>query len=73
MCLGLPTYQDLVQKVLDELLLQRSRSQQSVEVSAQELGDEVTGDESVSSLTDCGIVAYMSSSGEMKMSLREMT
>lgn len=35
------TNQDLVQKVLDELLLKRSRGEQAVKVSAEKLGDEV--------------------------------
>lgn len=39
--LRLATHQDLVQKVLDKLLLERSRGQQAVEIGAQELGNEV--------------------------------
>lgn len=35
------TNQDLVQEVLNELLLERSRSEQAVKVGAEELGDEV--------------------------------
>jgi hypothetical protein len=35
-------HQDLVQKVLDELLLQRPRSQETVQVGSQKLRDEVT-------------------------------
>jgi hypothetical protein len=35
------THQDLVKKVLDELLLKRTRSQEAVEISAQELSHEV--------------------------------
>ena len=37
------TYKDLVQEILDELLLQRSRGQQSVEISPEKLGNEVSG------------------------------
>jgi hypothetical protein len=35
-------HQDLVQEVLDELLLQRPRSQETVQVGSQKLRDEVT-------------------------------
>lgn len=35
-------YQDLVEKVLDELLLERSRCQETVQIGTQELGDKVT-------------------------------
>jgi len=35
------THQDLVEEVLDELLLERSRGQEAVEIGAQELGDEI--------------------------------
>ena len=34
-------YQDLVQKVLDELLLQRPRGQETVQVGSQKLGNKV--------------------------------
>jgi hypothetical protein len=33
--------QDLVEKVLDELLLERPRGQEAVQVGAEEFGDEV--------------------------------
>ena len=36
------THQNLVQKVLDELLLQWPRSQKTVQVGTQKLGNEVT-------------------------------
>lgn len=36
------THENLVKKVLDELLLERARSQEAVEVGTQELGHEVT-------------------------------
>ena len=35
------TTEDLVQEVLDELLLQRSGSEQSVKIGTQKLGHEV--------------------------------
>jgi len=34
-------YEDLVEEVLDELLLERSGCEQSVEISAEQFGDEV--------------------------------
>lgn len=37
------THQNLVEKVLDELLLQRSGGEQAMEIGSEELGDEVTG------------------------------
>jgi hypothetical protein len=39
------TYKDLVEEVLDKLLLQWSRSQQSVKVSSEQFRDEVAVDE----------------------------
>jgi hypothetical protein len=38
------THEDLVKKVLDELLLEGPRSQETVEVGAQELGHEVAAE-----------------------------
>ena len=38
----LATHQNLVEKVLDKLLLERPRGQQTVEIGSQQLGDEVT-------------------------------
>ena len=43
---GFATYQNLVQEILDELFLEGSRGEQTVEIGAQEFGDEVA-DESV--------------------------
>jgi len=37
------TYKDLVEEILDELLLERSRSQQSVKISPEKLGHKVSG------------------------------
>jgi hypothetical protein len=65
------THQNLVEEVLDELLLQRSGGKQAVEIGSEELGDKVAG--RISSAWVCGdVAAYMSSRGEMKMSLRLM-
>ena len=36
------TYKNLVEEVLNELLFQRSRGQQSVEISPEELSHEVS-------------------------------
>lgn len=38
---GCETYEDLVEEVLDELLLQRARGQEAVEIGSEELSDEV--------------------------------
>lgn len=35
------TNQNLVEEVLDELLLERSRGQEAVEIGAQKLGDKI--------------------------------
>lgn len=68
------TNQDLVEEVLNELLLKRPRREQAVEVSAEELGDEVTGGcKSKLCAHGLGLSTYMSSRGEMKISLRLMT
>lgn len=40
--LGVSAYHDLVKEVLDELLLQGPGSKETVEISAEKLGDEVT-------------------------------
>ena len=37
------SYQDLVEEVLNELLLQRSGGEQAVQIGSEELGDEVAG------------------------------
>ena len=66
----LKTTEDLVKEVLDELLLQRARSQETVKVGTKELGDKVA---SVSAEDNDAVKeTHMSSRGEMKMSLREM-
>jgi len=38
---GLQTSKDLVQEILDELLLERARREESVQVGSKELRDEV--------------------------------
>jgi len=40
-CKSEHAYQDLVEEVLDELLLKRSRGEQAVQISTKEFGDEV--------------------------------
>lgn len=85
---GETTHQDLIQKVLNKLLVQGSRCQETVEISSEQLCHKVTihrgeytlGDaalfECCCSEQNVGIRAsklaptYMSSNGEMKMSLR---
>jgi hypothetical protein len=65
------TYEDLVEEVLDELLLQRARSQEAVEVGSEELGDEVAAGILVSMYRKrLNFQTYMSSRGEIKMSLK---
>lgn len=39
--MNIATYENLVEEVLDKLLLERSRGEQTVEISAEEFGDEV--------------------------------
>lgn len=78
------SYHDLVQEVLDELRLEWARREEAVEVSAEEFGDEVAADVGLDVATEPkgrgrgaeaarGPMTYMSSKGEMKMSLSEMT
>jgi hypothetical protein len=65
------TYQNLVKEVLDELLLQRPGGEQAVKIGSEELGDEVT-ERSADTLVGGACVTYMSSNGEMKISLKLM-
>lgn len=72
------TYHDLVEEVLDKLLLERSGGKESVEVGAQKLSDEIARAASAKGTREgCfffpAVMAYMSSRGEMKMSLSEIT
>ena len=41
--MSIATYQNLVEEVLNKLLLERSRGEQTVEISAEEFRDEVAG------------------------------
>jgi hypothetical protein len=53
------TYQDLVEEVLDELLLQRSGCEQAVEIGSEQLGNEVAESISVCSGTSMlGLLTY---------------
>jgi hypothetical protein len=72
------TNHDLVEKVLDKLLLERSRGQEPVQIGSEQLRDKVAVailagipqlDVGQGSVT----MTYRSSRGEMKMSLSEMT
>lgn len=73
------TYQDLIEKVLDELLFQRSRGQETMKIGAQELGHEITGRWKIPHISlatkenSLDSVSYMSSNGEIKMSLKLIT
>ena len=53
------TYQDLVKKVLDELLLQRSGGKQAVKIGSEELGDEVAGSISRSFRGGCRVILHV--------------
>lgn len=66
---------NLVEEVLDELLFEGPRGEQPVEIGAQQLRYEVAAVEGSAAVGhQVGPCAtYMSSSGEMKMSLSEMT
>lgn len=66
------THQNLIKEVLDKLLFERSRREQAVEISAEEFGDEVAKRLSCGWQGRCD-VPYISSRGEMKISLRLMT
>jgi hypothetical protein len=72
----LETPQDLVQKVLDELLLQRSTCEQSVKICPEQFSDKVAANSesrSKSTALLCHLQStHMSSRGEMKISEREM-
>jgi hypothetical protein len=65
----------LVEEVLDELFFEGAGGEEAVQVGAEELGDEVAGTvvRVVFVRLGEGRWTYMSSSGDMKMSLREMT
>jgi len=50
------THENLIKKVLDELLLERPRSQEAVEVGTQELGYEVAAEVSTMTQVGCGSI-----------------
>jgi len=60
----------LVKEVLDELLFERTRSKESVKIGTEEFGYEVATYQRESAMMAGN--AYMSSRGEMKISLSEM-
>ena len=68
-CWIFATYQNLVKEVLDELLLQRPGGEETVEIGSKELGDEVTEKLAKTSARSAS-VTYISSNGEMKISLK---
>jgi hypothetical protein len=58
LCSGGPrvaTYQNLIEEVLDELFLERSRCEQAVEIGAEEFGDEVAGEVSTGGRCEAGL------------------
>ena len=70
-------YQNLVEEILNELLLKRSRGEETVQVSTKKLSNEVAitvlDNPSILVMVIIMVSAYISSRGEIKMSLREMT
>lgn len=67
-------YQNLVEEILNELLLKRARGKKAVQVGTEELGNcTVVSGWRAWLLRSFYSPTYMSSSGEMKMSLRLMT
>lgn len=73
------TYQDLIKEILNELLFQRSRSQEAVKISAQKFGHEITRRLEIPGISIAkrgglfGSISYISSSGEIKISLKLIT
>lgn len=73
---ALQTHQNLVEEVLDELFLQRSRREEAVQVGAEKLGDYPTVKPRVPPISIASSFhspTYISSRGEMKTSLRLIT
>ena len=67
-------YEDLVEKVLNELLFERSRREETMQIGSQKLRHKVsTSEVSEGSVIKTLHNAYKSSKGEMKMSLRLIT
>jgi hypothetical protein len=48
---GEPTYEHLVEKVLNELVVQRPRSEQSVEICSKQLSHEVAAEQKRSKIS----------------------
>lgn len=68
------THQNLVKEVLNELLLKRTRGKKAVQVGTEQLGHCAMMSSWIASLLKMLYSpTYISSSGEMKMSLRLMT
>ena len=68
------TYQNLVEEILNELLLKRARGEKAVQVGTKQLGDwTIVSSWKAIALQALNSPTYISSSGEMKMSLRLMT
>jgi len=65
-------YQDLVQKVLNELLLQRPRGKETMKISAEQLSHEIAAKKGGEDEEERWRVrnTHISSKGEMKTSLR---
>ena len=70
--LGSP-YQDLVKEVLYELLFQRPRCQETMQVGPKEFGYKIAVASSAIAERVRNRLPHMSSRGEMNMSLRLMT
>lgn len=64
---------DLVEEILYKLFFEWARCEETVQVGAEELGDEVAGRLLALFRGIEGGLTYISSSGEIKMSLSEMT
>ena len=70
-------HQNLVQEVLDELLLEGTRSEETVQIGSEEFSDCVSLETVLEAAQDENervyLPTYISSSGEMKISLKLMT
>jgi hypothetical protein len=60
----------LVKEVLDKLLLKRTGSEETVEIGSEQLGDKVAGSSQSNWWIFVENSTYISSNGEMKMSLK---
>lgn len=69
-----PTHQNLIKEVLDELLLQRSRGEKPVEIGSKQFGHCTVVSVERARLPDRHhLPTYISSRGEIKMSLKLIT